>query len=169
MRYGRIYDDLWPENIAGYYCAEMTALVKDKLDARYPGGWEANTHMLLMTQHYPYLGQWHHDAPPYEDDTIVLICLAGHDELEFYDSSYPLLQKYVLPYVQSADLYPGQSLLLPASLPHRGRCTTYRITYHCRAGPKGRIMPESPMDKLPPMTARRFFGRTWRTLKYWLR
>ena len=155
MRYGRIYDDLWPENIAGYYCADLTALIKEQLDARYPGGWEANTHMLLITQTYPYLGQWHVDAPPYEDDSIALLCLAGLDELEYGPG-------------RQAHLRPGDSLLLPASTPHRGRCSTYRVTYHCRIGPKGKVMPESPMDVLPPMTMRRFFRRTYRTLRYWL-
>ena len=155
MRYGRIYDDLWPENIAGYYCGDLTALVKDKLDARYPEGWDANTHMLLLTQHYPYLGNWHQDAPPYEADSIVLLCLAGYDELEYGPG-------------QCANLHPGESLLLPASTPHRGRCSTYRITYHCRVGPKGKTLPESPMDKLPAMSLKRFAKRTYNTIKYYL-
>lgn len=155
MRYGRIYDDLWPENIAGYYCADLTALVKDKLNARYPGGWEAHTHMLFLTQHYPHLGRWHQDAPPYEEDSIVLLCLSGLDELEYGPG-------------QQANLRPGDSLLLPASTPHRGRCSTYRVTYHCRVGPKGQVMPESPMDVLPAMTIKRFMRRTYNTLRYWL-
>ena len=156
MTYGRIYDDIWPLNVAGRYCCDLTALIKDKLDARYPEGWEANSHMLLLTHEgHPYLGTIHADAPPHEDDTIVMLCLSGYDELEY------------APY-ERANLLPGQCLLLPASTPHRGRCSTYRITYHCRVGPKGKVMPESPKDVLPPMTVRRFFGRTWRTLKYWL-
>lgn len=157
MRYGRIYNDLWPLNVSGFYCADMTVLIKDRLDQRYPDGWEANTHMLLVTDRYPYFGKWHRDAPPYEEDTIALLCLAGFDELE-----------YGIGYCQRANLLPGQSLLLPAATPHRGRCSTHRITYHCRVGPKGKVMPESPMDTLPPMSIKRFIRRTYYTLKYYL-
>ena len=159
MRYGRIYDDIWPLNVAGRYCMDLTLLVKDQLDARYPDGWEANTHMLLLTQEgYPYKGQWHRDAPPYEDDSILMICLAGYDEFQ-HQIDYNTLLEHLLP---------GQSILFPASSLHRGICSTWRITYHCRVGPKGKIMPESLRDQLPVMSVRRFFGRTWRTLRYYL-
>jgi hypothetical protein len=159
--YGRIYDDMWPLNIAGLYCNDLTHFLKVHLDRLYPDGWEANTHMFLMTQRYPYRGQWHVDAPPYEEDTIVLWCLAGHDELEY--AYQPMPGRYYL-----SDLHAGDILLLPATTWHRGRCSTHRMTYHCRVGPKGKVMPESPMDVLPPMTVKRFFGRTYRTIRYWL-
>ena len=156
MSEGRIYDDIWPLNVAGRYCSDMTSLVKDKLDAIYPEGWEANSHMLLMTHEgYPYQGTWHHDgSSEYPDDSIVLICLSGQDDIEG-----PV--KY--------SLYPSERVIFPASQPHRGCCLSYRVTYHCRVGPKGKVMPESPKDVLPPMTLRRFLGRTWRTIKYYVR
>ena len=157
--YGRIYDDIWPRNIAGLYCTDSTLALKPYLDQLYPDGWEANSHLLLITL-YPHLGPWHRDAPPYEEDTIVMLCVIGFDELEYAVHESASVQ---------ANLCPGDLCLLPASTYHRGRCSTTRLTYHCRVGPKGKIMPESPMDKLPPMTIRRFLGRTWRTLKYWLR
>ena len=156
MSEGRIYDDIFPLNVAGRYCCDMTSLIKDQLDSCFPDGWEANTHMLLMTHEgYHYKGEWHHDGhPQYLGDVIALLCLSGRDEIEYEDQ----LKSY---------LYPGECLLLAAAASHRGRCSTHRITYHCRVGPKGKIMPESPRDQLPKMTLRRFFGRTWRTIKYY--
>ena len=156
MTHGRIYDDIFPLNIAGRYCCDLTLLVKEQLDYIYPDGWEANTHMLLLTREgAPHVGNWHVDAPPYEEDHIVMISLSGEDEIEL-EGMPPHIMR------------PMESLIFPAGTRHRGRCSTHRITYHCRVGPTGKVMPESPMDKLPPMTIRRFFGRTWRTLKYWL-
>jgi hypothetical protein len=152
---GRIYQDIWPLNLAGLYCADLTGLWKAQLDMLYPDGWEANTHMLLLTLTIPYLGQWHVDAPPYADDTILLACLAGKDELEWGEGYHDAL-------------LPGQVLLMPAWTRHRGRCSTFRVTYHCRVGPKGRTMPESPPDRLPPMTVKRFIRRTLSTLSYYL-
>ena len=161
MSEGRIYDDIWPLNVAGRYCCDMTMFAKDQLDERYPEGWEANSHMLLMTHEgSPYLGKWHVDGPPYKDDSILMICLAGHDELEYYTTPYISYQ---------STMNPGDIALFPVTTEHRGRCSTYRITYHCRVGPKGKIMPESPRDQLPVMSLRRFFGRTWRTLRYYVR
>jgi hypothetical protein len=154
--YGRIYDDIWPLNIAGMYCNDLTDLVKPYLDERYPDGWEANTHMILMTNWHAYLGHWHRDAPPYEEDTIIMLCLAGHDKLEL---------DYAGPYCP--DLIMGDLLLMPAATIHRGRCDSYRRTYHARVGPKGKVMPESPMDVIPPMTVTRFLKRTYRTLRYY--
>ena len=157
MSEGRIYDDIFPLNVAGRYCCDLTSLAKDLLDSRYPDGWEANSHMLLMThEDYPYLGNWHRDAPPYEDDSILMICLSGKDDIEI--EGYP-----------THSLSPKGYVLFSAGARHRGRCSTHRITYHCRVGPKGKVMPESPKDHLPPMTLRRFLGRCWRTLLYHVR
>ena len=158
MSEGRIYDDIFPLNVSGRYCCDLTWMVKDKLDKLYPEGWEANSHLLLITNEgYPYIGQWHRDAPPYWDDSIVMICLSGYDEIGYSGPGF------------HANLKPGESFIFPAGLIHRGNCSTHRITYHCRVGPKGKIMPESPPDALPPMTLRRFLGRLWRTLRYHVR
>ena len=162
IRHGRIYDDRWQLNISGLYFSDITLphIVTDRFDVLYPDGWDINTRLMLYTLRAPYSGQWHRDAPPYEDDMIVLLSIWGHDELEY---AYQHPGRYYV-----ADLHAGDIMLMPAATWHRGHCSTNRITYHCRVGPKGKVMPESPMDKLPPMTIRRFFGRTWRTLKYWL-
>ena len=159
---GRIYDDIWPLNISGLYFSDITLpdVVTDRLDALYQDGWEINTRLMLYTLRAPYYGQWHRDAPPYEQDRIVLLCVAGHDELEY--AYQPRPGRYYI-----ADLHAGDIMLMPAATWHRGCCRSQRITYHCRVGQKGKILPESPMDKLPPMTMRRFFGRTWRTLRYY--
>ncbi len=163
--YGRIYDDIWPLNIAGRYCSNYVWLVTPYLNKLYPQGWDANTHMVLQTNPgYPYYGNWHQDAPPYDDDTIVMLCLEGHDDL-FYRRDIHENRKGIW----HADLCPGDLLLMPATTQHQGRCMTHRKTYHCRVGPKGKVMPESPMQLLPPMTLRHFVGRTWRTLRYYVR
>jgi hypothetical protein len=169
---GRIYDDLWPLNIAGRYCSNYAWLVAHHLRPLYPNGWNAHDSMILTTSRYPYSGRWHRDAPPYEEDTIVLLCLDGWDELEWCeDASAVAGTRQRPPHPQRhtfANLYPGDLLLLPASTWHRGRCSTNRITYHVRVGPKGRTMPESPPDRLPPMTLKRFVKRTLSTLSYYL-
>ena len=135
--YGRIYDDLWPINLAGV---------------------DFGNHIIILcTTRYPYDGQWHCDAPPGEEDTIILLCVDGLDELEYLNGV-----------VQYANLRPGDVCLLPARTWHRGHCSTHRITWHMRVGPDWKPISEQPAF-LPPMTLRRFLGRTWRTLSYYVR
>lgn len=176
LGFGRIYDDVWPLNVAGVYCTNLTRLIKSHLDALYPDGWDATNSIMLYTTRYPYSGRWHEDSGQYPDDTICLLCVDGYDELEYVDmlwheSGYMKDRdgsRYKIPWANHANLRPGDILLMPAATWHRGRCSTNRITYHVRVGPKGRTMPESLPDRLPPMTFKRFIRRTLSTLSYYL-
>ena len=157
-RYARYYDDLWPLNISGVEGIELPDELMQVVIRHMGRAIDFSTPLVLCTTRYPYLGQWHRDAPPYEDDTIVLLCLDGVDELQYKDDH--------LAYCPT--LHPGDLCLLPAATWHRGFCSTHRITWHVRVGPKGNTMPESPPAILPPMTLRRFIRRTVCTACYYL-
>ena len=180
--YARIYDDLWPLNLAGIEAVPLPRYVEHILARAvkdlYPHGFTMTTSIILCTTRYPYCGQWHRDAPPYEDDTIVLLCVDGHDDLEYHlggaqwtcdHTGHPTFLSWTGDcQTHYADLAPGDLCLLPAATWHRGHCSTHRITWHVRVGPKGNTMPESPPAVLPPMTLRRFIRRTVCTSCYYL-
>ena len=159
-RLGRIYDDLWPLNLAGVEGVVLPLMFERIVDRYakdlYPNGYSYSNALILCTTRYPYCGQWHADAPPYEDDTIALLCVDGYDEME-YAGGY------------RANLNAGDLCLLPAAMPHRGRCTTNRITWHVRVGPKGNTFPNPYCGcQLPPMSVKRFLRRTICTACYYL-
>ena len=161
-RYARYYDDLWPLNISGVEGIELPYELMQVVIRHMGRAIDFSTPLVLCTTRYPYLGQWHQDAPPYEDDTICLLCVDGLDELEYMN--YPDHPgRYDI-----ANLRPGDLCLLPAAARHRGRCSTHRITWHVRVGPQGRTMPASPPSVLPLMTVRRFIRRTVGTACYYL-
>ena len=163
-RLGRIYDDLWPLNLAGVEGVVLPLMLEQIVDRyakqMYPHGYTYSNALILCTTHYPYSGHWHQDAPPYEDDTIALLCVDGLDELWYKD-------KYGWPFC--AQLGPGDLCLIPAATQHKGQCSTQRITWHVRVGPKGNTFPDPHCGcRLPPMTVKRFIRRTVCTACYYL-
>ena len=157
-RQARYYDDMWPLNLSGVEGVDLPFPLRELIE-QYLGPDLDMTHSLILyTTRYPHLGKWHHDAPPYEDDTICLLCVDGLDELE-YKSDVIIWPTYLMP---------GDLCLLPAATWHRAKCSTHRITWHVRVGPKGKTLPESKPSLLPPMSLRRFVSRTVRTARYYL-
>ena len=175
-QHARIYDDLWPLNISGIEGVGLPYALRLLIEKYLGDNLDMMHSIILCTTHYPHKGMWHRDAPPYEDDTICLLCVNGYDELEYHygdgrwrkfhgDMRHEFTGDCA---TQHADLFPGDLCLLPAATWHRAKCTTHRITWHVRVGPQGKSMPESPPAILPPMTLRRFIRRTVCTACYYL-
>ena len=179
---GRIYDDLWPLNLAGVEAVGLPLMFERIVDRyakqMYPQGYTYSNAFILCTTRYPYQGTWHRDAPPYEDDTIALLCVDGCDELEYHQGGAEwvrwqdkqLHSRWTGDCAkQYADLQPGDLCLLPAATWHRGRCTTQRITWHVRVGPQGHTFQEQHCGcALPEMSVKRFLRRTIGTAGYYL-